>query len=79
MSGKEAGKFPEKPSGGVREAYRQVRSTCCVHGSQREVIEQLEHISDYLGTKDPIVLGAALLLEQSGYQRSHLQLSLELT
>lgn len=39
---------------------------------------QLADISEYLGTKDPIELGAAYLLEINGYERGREQLSLEL-
>ena len=67
-----------KRAGGVHEAYRRVRKTCCVYGSQQEVMAQLHSISEYLGTKDPIELGAALLLEQAGHERTQIQLTLEL-
>jgi hypothetical protein len=60
----------------VAEAYRLVRRTGCVYGSPEEVKARLADIAAYLGTKDPIELGAALLLEQAGYERSQLQLDL---
>ena len=62
----------------VEEAYRQVRRTGCVHGSPEDVKAQLVDIAAYLGTKDPIELGAALLLEQAGFARTQMQLQLEL-
>lgn len=62
----------------IEEAYRQVRRTGCVHGSPEEVKAQLADIAAYLGTKDPIELGAALLLEQAGYERTQVQLRLDL-
>ncbi|MBS1895474.1 MAG: hypothetical protein JST59_29595 [Actinobacteria bacterium] len=62
----------------VEEAYRQVRHTGCVHGSPEEVKAQLADIAAYLGTKDPIELGAALLLEQAGYEHTRVQLRLDL-
>jgi hypothetical protein len=61
----------------IEEAYRQVRKTGCVYGTEREVKAQLADIAAYLGTKDPTELGAALMLEQAGYERSQLQLSLD--
>ena len=64
--------------GGVHEAYRQVKHTGCVYGTQDEVMAWLRDISEYLDTKDPIELGAALLLEQAGYERSQVQLTFEL-
>ena len=64
--------------GGVHEAYRRVKKTGCVYGSQDEVMAWLHSISEYLGTKDPIELGAALLLEQAGFKRTTVQLRLEL-
>jgi len=60
----------------IEEAYRQVRRTGCVYGSPEEVKAQLADIAAYLGTKDPIELGAALLLEQAGYERTQVQLQL---
>lgn len=60
----------------VEEAYRQVRRTGFAYGSTEEVKAQLADIAEYLGTKDPIELGAALLLEQAGYERTQLQLQL---
>lgn len=60
----------------VAEAYSRVRHTCNVHGTEKEVRAQLKDIARYLGTTDPIELGAALLLEQAGYERAHVQLSL---
>lgn len=39
---------------------------------------QLQSISEYLDTKDPIELGAALFLEQAGFERTQIQLTLEL-
>ncbi len=62
----------------IDEAYRRVRKTGCIFGTEEEVKTQLADIAAYLGTKDPIELGAALLLEQSGYERSQLQLSLDI-
>jgi hypothetical protein len=62
----------------VEEAYREVRRTGCVHGTPEEVKAQLAEIADYLGTLDPIELGAALLLEQAGYERTRVQLRLPL-
>lgn len=62
----------------IEEAYRQVRRTGCVYGSPEEVKAQLADIAAYLGTKDPIELGAALLLEQAGYERTQVQLQLDL-
>ncbi len=61
----------------IEEAYRRVRATGCVYGSPEELRAQLADIAAYLGTKDPIELGAALLLEQAGCERSQLQLQLE--
>lgn len=66
------------PRAGIHEAYRRVKRTGCVYGSQQVVMAQLKSISKYLDSKDPIELGAALLLEQAGYERSHVQLTLEL-
>jgi hypothetical protein len=63
----------------VAEAYRLVRRTGCVHGTPEELKAQLADIASYLSTTDPIELGAALLLKQSGYERSQLQLDLALT
>lgn len=63
---------------GIHEAYRRVKHTGCVHGSQRQIMAQLKSISKYLDSNDPIELGAALLLEQAGYERSHVQLTFEL-
>jgi hypothetical protein len=62
----------------IDEAYRQVRKTGCVFGTAQEIKAQLTDIAVYLGTEDPIELGAALLLEQAGYERSQLQLSLDI-
>jgi hypothetical protein len=62
----------------IEEAYRQVRRTGCVYGSPEEVKAQLADIAAYLGTKDPIELGAALLLEQAGYERTQMQLQLDI-
>lgn len=62
----------------VEEAYRQVRRNGCVYGTPEELKAQLADIADYLGTKDPIELGAALLLEQAGYERTQVQLQLDL-
>jgi hypothetical protein len=62
----------------IEEAYRQVRRTGCVYGTPEELKAQLADIADYLGTTDPIELGAALLLEQSGYERTQVQLQLDL-
>ena len=39
---------------------------------------QLADIAAYLGTTEPIELGAALLLEQAGYERTQVQLALDL-
>ena len=61
----------------IDEAYRRVRRTGCVYGSPEEVKTQLADIAAYLGAKDPIELGAALLLEQAGYERTQVQLQLE--
>ncbi len=66
------------PRAGIQEAYSRVRHTGCVHGSHKEIMAQLKSISQYLDSKDPIELGAALLLEQAGYERSQVQLILEL-
>ena len=66
------------PPNGVHEAYRRVKHTGCVYGTQDEVMAWLQDISEYLDTKDPIELGAALLLEQAGYERSQIQLTFEL-
>jgi hypothetical protein len=60
----------------IEEAYRRVRATGCVYGSPEELKAQLADIAAYLGTKDPIELGAALLLEQAGYEPTQLQLAL---
>jgi len=60
----------------VEEAYRRVRKTGCVYGTPEELKAQLTDIAAYLGTKDPLELGAALLLEQAGFERSQLQLDL---
>jgi hypothetical protein len=62
----------------IEEAYRQVRRTGCVYGSLEAVKAQLADIAAYLGTKDPIELGAALLLEQASYERTLVQLQLHL-
>lgn len=62
----------------IEEAYRRVRRTGCVYGSPEQVKAQLAGIAAYLGTKDPIELGAALLLEQAGYERTQVQLQLAL-
>ncbi|MBS1861905.1 MAG: hypothetical protein JSS68_09350 [Actinobacteria bacterium] len=62
----------------IEEAYRRVRRSGCVHGSPEDVKSQLADIAAYLGTKDPIELGAALLLEQAGYERTRVQLQFEL-
>lgn len=62
----------------VEEAYRQVRRTGCVYGSPEDFKAQLADIAAYLGTKDPIELGAALLLKQAGYERTQVQLQFEL-
>jgi len=62
----------------IAEAYRLVRRTGCIFGSPEEVKAQLADIAAYLGTTEPIELGAALLLEQAGCERSQLQLSLAL-
>jgi hypothetical protein len=62
----------------IEEAYRRVRRTGCVYGTPDQLKAQLADISDYLGTKDPIELGAALLLEQAGYERTQLQMQLDL-
>lgn len=62
----------------IEEAYRQVRRTGCVYGSPHELKAQLADIAAYLGTGDPIELGAALLLEQAGYERTQVQLELDL-
>lgn len=61
----------------IDEAYRQIRKTGCVYGSPEEVKAQLADIAKYLGTTDPIELGAALLLEQAGCERSQLQMDLD--
>ena len=61
----------------IEEAYRRVVKTGFAYGSAEEVKAQLADIAAYLGTKDPIELGAALLLEQAGYERAHVQLSLD--
>lgn len=62
----------------IEEAYRQVRRTGCVYGRPEELKAQLADIAVYLGTTDPIELGAALLLEQAGYERTQVQLQLDL-
>ena len=62
----------------IEEAYRQVRRTGCIYGSPEEVKAQLADIVAYLGTNDPIELGAALLLEQAGYDRTQVRLQLDL-
>jgi len=62
----------------IEEAYRQVRRTGCVYGSPAEVKAQLADIAAYLGTTEPIELGAALLLEQQGCERTQVQLRLDL-
>ncbi len=66
------------PRGGIYKAYTDIRKTGCVYGSKQQVTAWLEEISEYLATKDPNVLGAALLLEQAGFERSTVQLQLEL-
>lgn len=58
-------------AGGVHEAYRRLLFTCMVYSSPEEAIAQLKSIRDYLGTTDPMLLGAAFLLEQEGYARAH--------
>lgn len=63
----------------IEEAYRQVRRTGFVYGTPEELRSQLADIVDYLGTKDPIELGAGLLLEQAGYERTQVQLQLDLS
>lgn len=61
----------------VAEAYSQARgSCCCVHGTERDVRTHQRDISRYLGTTDPLKIGAARLLELAGYERTHVQLSL---
>jgi len=62
----------------IEDAYREVRRTGCVYGTPEELKAQLADIADYLDTKDPIELGAALLLEQAGYERAQVQLQLDL-
>ncbi len=61
----------------IEEAYRQVRRTGCIYGTPEKLKAQLADIAEYLGTKDPIELGAALLLEQAGYERTQMQLQLD--
>ena len=62
----------------IEEAYRQVRRTGCVYGTPEELKAQLADIAAYLGSRDPVELGAALLLEQAGYERTQVQLQLDL-
>jgi hypothetical protein len=43
--------------------------------------EQLEHLAEiatYIGESDPLMIGAAFLLERMGYERGHEQLRLDL-
>ena len=54
-----------------------MRHAGCVHGGPVELKAQLAEIAEYLGTTDPIELGAALLLEQAGCERTQIQLELQ--
>lgn len=62
----------------LEQAYRRVRRTGCVYGTRQEVIDRLADISIFLGTCDPVELGAALLLEQAGCERVESQLTIDL-
>lgn len=61
----------------IAEAYRRLAKTGFAYGGPEEVKAKLADIATYLGTKDPVELGAAFLLEQAGYERSQMQLSLD--
>ena len=43
-------------------------------GAPEEQRALLAEIADYIGERDPIMVGAAWLLEQEGYERSQLTL-----
>lgn len=62
----------------IEEAYQRVRRTGCAYGRPEKVKAQLADIAVYLDTSDPIELGAALLLEQGGCERTQVQLQLDL-
>jgi hypothetical protein len=45
-------------------------------GTPEEQRALLTEVADYIGDRDPTMIGAAWLLEQEGYERSQLTLSL---
>jgi hypothetical protein len=50
------------------------RPTC----APKRQIEWLADIAEHIQSNDPIEIGAAALLESSGYQRTNAQLTLEI-
>jgi hypothetical protein len=43
-------------------------------GAEEQQVEHLAEIARYVDSSDPLMIGAAFLLEQCGYERSQLRL-----
>lgn len=59
-------------AGGIHEAYTLLRRKGVAMGGPDVALARLADIRRYLGTTDPIELGAALLLELAGCERGQL-------
>jgi hypothetical protein len=62
----------------VYDAYRGLASNGVMVYPKEEALARLRSIAEYLGTTDPIELGAAYLLELAGCERGREQLALAL-
>lgn len=63
--------------GAVREAHRRLAATGMAPYPLEEGLATLAEIAEYLGSEDPIEIGAGYLLELEGYERTREQLRLE--